>query len=387
MGVDPPSPGTAGMNGLRVRLLGQPRLELDGQPLTRLMAVKHQALVFYLAAQDHPVLRHRLAALLWGQLDPGAARANLRVALSRLRRQLPDLLAIDGAAVGFATGAEVQVDLRELERVAANPAAAGHEAALAVARSWRGPFLDGFDLGDADEFDHWMAAARQRAARLAAALRAHLASQCEMQGRIGEAIEHLRAWLDIDDADEQAHMALMRLLASDGRRIAALAQYDVCRATLRDRLGTRPSADCYALYCRLHADAPASGPTHAQPARPDPAAPRPAPDRGPPADSAQSRRPEEERGGDPLPGREGDLPFEPSRLVGREGDIALLARTAPGSALPLADDRRPWRHRQDPGCRCVHGAAAEPVPGGHHLVQREGGRRTRRGCAGPTPGG
>jgi len=74
------------VQGLRVLLLGPPRLELDGQALTRLMAAKHQALVFHLAAEGRAVPRTRLAGILWGDLDEAPARANLRVALTRLAR-------------------------------------------------------------------------------------------------------------------------------------------------------------------------------------------------------------------------------------------------------------------------------------------------------------
>ena len=68
----------------------------------------------------------------------------------------------------------------------------------------------------------------------------------------------MAAWLAIDDADEEAHMALIRLQAQCGRRTAAIAQYEACRAALLDRLGARPSAECFALYRRIHADAPAA---------------------------------------------------------------------------------------------------------------------------------
>jgi DNA-binding SARP family transcriptional activator len=71
------------MRGLRVLLLGPGRLEFDGQPLTRLMPVKQQALVFFLATADAPVPRARLAPLLWGDAEEPAARASLRAALAR----------------------------------------------------------------------------------------------------------------------------------------------------------------------------------------------------------------------------------------------------------------------------------------------------------------
>ena len=119
------------MRGLRVLMLGQPRLEFDGQALTRLIAPKHQALVFYLATERGAVSRSRLASLLWSELDEQAARANLRVALTRLRRWLPGLLDTEGQQVGFVASAPLWVDLRELEQ------AASGSPAVALAAAYR----------------------------------------------------------------------------------------------------------------------------------------------------------------------------------------------------------------------------------------------------------
>ncbi|WP_269747414.1 AfsR/SARP family transcriptional regulator, partial [Variovorax sp. WDL1] len=243
------------VRGLRILLLGRPRLELDGQPLTRLIALKHQALVYYLAVKGGPVPRAELATLLWETLDEAAARANLRVALTRLRRWLPELLDIDAHQVGFAPGAPLAIDLCELH--AALDPSMPHDARVAAARAWRGPLLDGMTLDDADGFERWLAATRQRALRDVVALRHALAAHARGAGRSDEALAHLRALLEIDDADEPAHMALMELLGAAGQRTAALAQYEACRAALAERLGARPSAACYGLYVQIHADAPA----------------------------------------------------------------------------------------------------------------------------------
>lgn len=307
------------MRGLRVLLLGQGRLEFDGQALTRLMAVKHQALVFYLAAVGEPVPRSRLATLLWGEVDEAAARANLRVALTRLRRWLPEVLDIDGQRVGFAPGATVWVDWRELA-AALRPDATAQARATAAA-AWRGPLLDGIDVAGSDEFEHWLAQARQRAQRDAVALRRELLQQCEADGSIAEAIGHARGLLEIDEADEPAHMALMRLLAARGQRTAALAQYETCRAALVERLGARPSADCYALYTRIHAQTWPRADAPLAPSDPPPAA-RPAAGEG-----GETRSPPDAR---PAAGGGGESRATPDvrppaiRLLGRSAELALL---------------------------------------------------------------
>ena len=240
------------MRGVHVLLMGQGRLAFDGQPLTRLIAKKHQALVFYLAATNEPALRSRLATLLWGDNDEAAAHANLRVALTRLRRWLPDMLDIDNHQVSFAANAQVSVDWRDLTQALQGDATlATRESAAAM---WRGPFLDGLDLAGCDEFERWLIHMRQRTQREASTLRRLLLRAYEADGALENAISHARGLLEIDEADEPAHMALMRLLAARGQRTAALAQYEACRAALADRLGAKPSAACYALYTHIHAE-------------------------------------------------------------------------------------------------------------------------------------
>lgn len=300
------------MHGLRLRLLGRPRIELDGQALARRMPAKQQALVYYLAAEG-AASRAQLAALLWAEADEEAARASLRAALMRLRRWLPGMLDADGQQLGWAAAAPVEVDLARLAQAAAGHGS--HAERCAAAALWRGPLLDGFDVGSAEPFERWLAQARQRAERDALALRRALATAAEAAGHADEAVAHLHALLDIDDADEPAHMALMALLAAQGRRTAAIAQYETCRATLRDRLGARPSAACVALYARIHADAPAAAAVGTR----EP--PEDLPQRAAPLAEAAGRA--DAAGRDPGPGA--GLPARPGgALVGRDAELARL---------------------------------------------------------------
>lgn len=242
------------MRGLRLLLLGRPRIELDGQSVAGQLPLKHQALLYYLAVEGGPVSRSQLATLLWEELDEGAARANLRGALTRLRRSLPEVLEADTHQLAFGHRVPLTVDRIELAQAQDGQTSLEHRTG--AAQAWRGPLLEGFDLAGAEGFERWLLQARSRAQRDAIRLRHQLAAQAGEAGRHDEEIAHWRGVLDIDDADEPAHMALMRLLAAHGQRTAAIAQYESCRAALAERLGARPSADCYGLYTRIHADAP-----------------------------------------------------------------------------------------------------------------------------------
>ena len=333
------------MRGLRVLLLGQGRLEFDGQPLTRLMATKQQALVYLLAAAGEPLPRARIAALLWGEHDEAAARASLRVALTRLRRWLPGLLDIDDHEVAFAPDAPLWVDWQVLRAaLSADVDTATRETA---AQLWRGPLLDGLDIAGSDGFEHWLAQSRQRALQDAQALRRALLAQHEARGDTEAAIVHARGLLEIDETDEPAHMALMRLLATLGRRTAALAQYEACRAVLLERLGARPSAACYALYAQIHRQgdgglvATATSQAHAPPA--------------------------------PGPGSAG--------TAGTAGTRAATAASAAAGCSPTGTARgaaRPRPHRRGNGQHRQRAAGLRGTAGEEHRRARQVARRIRR---------
>lgn len=308
------------MRGLNVRLLGRPRLEFDGQPMTRLLGAKPQALVFYLAAEGGgPVARGQLATLLWGALDESAARANLRLALTRLRQRLPGVVAADAGAVGLSAQVPTFVDLRQVESAAALDDEAPLESLEAAASSCRGPFLDGFELSGAEAFDDWVRRERARSQRSAQALLRRLAERLEARGTIDRAIAAAQQWIELDDTDEAAHCSLMRLMAASGQRTAAIAQYESLRRILIESLGARPSAQTYELYRRIHADAPSPP----RPATVDPEAPdsqTPASDGGDEAQGDCGPRP------DALVPVESSLPDDSSALIGRAVELDEIER-------------------------------------------------------------
>jgi DNA-binding SARP family transcriptional activator len=238
---------------LQMRLLGAPQLWWHGADLARTLPDKHQALLYVLGVEGQPVARTTLTRLLWGEWPDAAARANLRVALSQLRRVLPGALAIDARRVAFADeGAAVVTDLEVLAQALQPGASAA--CRLAGTRVWRGELLAEFGLAGCDEFDRWSAVQRVRAAGMALELQRGLMHASEVASQSDAAMRHARALLEIDSADEAAHMVLMQGLAAQGERTAALRQYAACAAALADQFGARPSSRCYALYVRIHAD-------------------------------------------------------------------------------------------------------------------------------------
>src|SRR5436853_4692331 len=84
------------MGVLRLSVLGTPEVYHDDSRLTFALR-KAQALLLYLAVEGGMHPRSKLAALLWPDSEPHAARTALRNALTLMRRLLADL---DPSAAG-----------------------------------------------------------------------------------------------------------------------------------------------------------------------------------------------------------------------------------------------------------------------------------------------
>lgn len=219
---------------LSLNLLGQPALRRAGQPV-RLTIRKTWCLLVLLACQG-ATPRARLAASLWPTLDEATARRNLRRELARLREAgVAELLQLADDRV--ALSAAVVVDLAAFEAAVKSGDSA---AALAL---WQGELADGLAAGEAPAFDTWLESERSRVHGL---WRRALQAEAE-RAPPEQALAHWRALLADDPLQEQHHQAVIGLHLAAGRREEALAQYQRCRALLRDELGLAPSAQTEAL--------------------------------------------------------------------------------------------------------------------------------------------
>jgi DNA-binding SARP family transcriptional activator len=233
---------------LLLTILGPVGLQRDGVAVA-LSIKKSLALLLLLARHAAPMPRSRVVALLWPALDEATGRRNLRRELARLREAgVGDAVRADGdtlaASALLACDAQAFVDALARSR---------HDEALAL---WRGPAADAFELGDAHAFDDWLAREREQLhEQRRVALRASAAAR-EASGDVSGALQRIEALLLDDPLQEQHHRDAMRLLGASGRREAALAQYERCRALLRSELGLAPMAETEALAQALRGTPP-----------------------------------------------------------------------------------------------------------------------------------
>ena len=235
---------------LRVRLLGELRLELDGQRLDAPASRRARSLLAWLAY--HPGLhpRTRVAAVFWPDVLETSARASLRTTLTTLRRSIGQEAAGRIVAgrdrIGVEDRPDVWIDVREIGRLVAE--GRGDEA-LALCQ---GDLLTDLD-------DDWVLEERQAHRDRVGELLAALGDAAEEAGDTEAALQHARRRLDLDPVSEDAARALMRRLARAGDAAAAVAAYETFRAALRRELGMAPSAETRALADELRSDRRAAG--------------------------------------------------------------------------------------------------------------------------------
>ena len=242
---------------LSVSLLGPFQVALDGQPVAAFESAKVRALLAYLAVDaDRVHRRQSLAGLLWPDLPERSARANLRHALSLLRDAIGDRLAdppflmADRDTIRFDAQSDYWLDVAAFRGLVASADAGIEHLEQAIALC-RAEFLQGFSLADSVAFEEWTILHRDWLHRdLVDALR-RLTALYEQGGNPRRAIERSRRWAELAPWDEGAHRALMRLLALDGRRSEALAQYDACARLLREELDVAPAPETIALRDRI----------------------------------------------------------------------------------------------------------------------------------------
>jgi DNA-binding SARP family transcriptional activator len=243
------------LSKLEIRLLGPPKILVDGEPLS-VDTRKAIALLSFLAVEQGLHQREALAGLLWPEYDHEAARGALRRTLSNLRKALGGrFVSVDRQAIGLER-ADVYADVSTF-RTLIERAVGGARAGAVVdverdltdaVRLYRGDFMRGFALRDSVEFDEWHVYQSDFFRRLFARALDRLALELHGAGRQDAAIESARRRLALDPLHEPAHRMLMNLYASTARRSDAVRQYRECVAVLERELGVPPVSETTELY-------------------------------------------------------------------------------------------------------------------------------------------
>lgn len=252
---------------LTISLLGGFYVERDGQPLTGFATDKARALLAYLVLErERPHRRESLAALLWPDQSDERARQSLRQALSHLKTALgDDFLLATPQDVQIDPQAQVTSDVQAFRSLLSACQKHNHFASEAclpclkrqeqASALYRGEFLAGFSLPDSESFDEWLVLTRENLQLDALQTLSLLAGAAERRGDYPLARRYALEQVRFEPWREEAHAQVMRLLAYEGQRSAALAQYAACRRALERELGLEPTHTTRQLAQAIQDDA------------------------------------------------------------------------------------------------------------------------------------
>ena len=229
---------------LRVTLLGEMTLEVDGGQLELPSSRRARSLLGVLALERRTHPRGQLAARFWPDVLDESARTSLRSALSALRRALgaeaDRYLLCTRDAVAFAGPDHVWTDIGEFERLVAE---GRFEDALELAR---GELLEDLD-------DDWVYERRDKHRASVVALLERIAAAAKAAGDLAAAVALTRRQVALDPLSEEAHRELIGRLAANGDRSAALTTYRRLADRFASELGIVPSAVTRELIERIRA--------------------------------------------------------------------------------------------------------------------------------------
>ncbi|HEX8432085.1 MAG TPA: BTAD domain-containing putative transcriptional regulator, partial [Longimicrobium sp.] len=236
-----------------LQLLGGARiLDASGAPLQGRAAHRRRLAVLAVlgAARGRAVPRERILALLWPDAAIADARHSLVESLSVIRRELgTDPFSCVGDEVALVSE-RLACDVDELERAAAE--GDGERTAALYA----GPFLDGFVVQDAPEFERWAEEERGRLATLVARSLEAYAARREAEAGVAAARETWARLYALDPFRTHVALRLGVALEAAGDPGAALRHLRAHEALLRAELELPPSPELSAAIEELRAPPP-----------------------------------------------------------------------------------------------------------------------------------
>jgi len=206
---------------------------------------KTLALLALLAQHPRGLSRDKLIAYLWPETDAEHGRSLLRQACYALRRDLNEDKLLLGSTELRLNPAVLTSDVQAFD-----DALQRGELARAV-DGYRGPFLDGFYLSEAPEFERWVDAERAQLAKQFSDALATLAKEAAARGDHRGATDWWRRLTALDPLSSHAALGLMTALVAAGESAEAIKHARAHEAFLQQEMGTAPHGAVLALVKQL----------------------------------------------------------------------------------------------------------------------------------------
>ena len=227
---------------LEVRLLGTFAVKYKNKAVP-LSSRPAQSLFSYLILKaGNPQRREKLAGLLWPDSLEETARDNLRHALWRVRKALPqkqtaEYLLADDLSITFNSNSDYWLDAARLEKLGESSSI---DELLAILAEYQGELLPGF-------YDEWVVLEREHLQSIFEHHMARLMALLEKNQRWLDILEWGERWIKLGQKPEPAYRALMSAHAAKGDMSKVAAVYERCMTSLKE-YEIEPSEQTQSLY-------------------------------------------------------------------------------------------------------------------------------------------
>lgn len=200
------------------------------------------------AAGDRGWSRDQLLVFFWPDSTQSRARHSLDQLLYALKGSIDETL--------FASANPVRINTAVVSSdVGAFTAALERGDFAEAVNQYRGPFLDGFYLEDAPEFERWAEGERARLKNEYAGVLERLAHLAESQHDHTAAMKWWRRLLEVDPVSSRNATGLIRALMNAGDHAAALQYAEQYESIVSRELGTSVGPAVASLVAEVRADA------------------------------------------------------------------------------------------------------------------------------------
>ena len=232
---------------MRLNTLGGIRVVADGNVVAGAAAQPRRLAVLALLARAGRagVTREKILALLWPDEADDRARRTLNQAVYSLRRDLGN----DDVLLG-SKDLRLNLDLIEVDTVEFQDALDAGDLERAV-DIYAGPFLDGFFLPKASDFERWVETERSAIARDYANALERVAARAGERGDTASAVIHWRKLAATDPLNARVALAVMRALIAAGDTNGAIQHARLHEVLLDQELGLPPDRDVASLARQL----------------------------------------------------------------------------------------------------------------------------------------
>ena len=235
------SEGADVVNGLEAVMLGKPAIFWQSKRVIFPFS-KMEALLYYLLVKGNAT-REEVAGLLWGDMDDVTAKKNLRNTLYLLKKLIPGeiLLTPSRSLILINPNVVKPTDVQQFE--------SGLQKSLDL---WRGEFLEGFFCKEAELLEEWVREQRERLRETYTSRLTKHIIELMKEKKYSDAKYFLKRLIDIDEYNESAHRALMRIYEGEGAFSKITEAYLKLAKKIASELGITPNYKTKEIYNRIH---------------------------------------------------------------------------------------------------------------------------------------